>query len=68
MVAADDIVRPLQVRPVRVDRETLALGAEMAAQKYGLKTLDIRVELGKRRIVGGQENMIVDMALDLPQR
>jgi len=76
MDVAEEIVYPLMTHKVRVDRDSLTLGyagvyssfllhAKRAAEKYGLKSTDILVELGRLKTVGGQEDMIEDVALDM---
>jgi 4-hydroxy-2-oxovalerate/4-hydroxy-2-oxohexanoate aldolase len=73
---AEELVVPLMDQPVRIDRDALILGyagvyssfllfAQRAAEKYGLSSRDILVELGRRKTVGGQEDMIEDVALDM---
>ena len=68
--------RPLQQRPVQTDGNALMLGfagvyssfllhTERAAKRFDVDPRDILVELGKRHMVGGQEDMIVDVALAL---
>jgi len=76
MDVAEDIIVPLLDQPIRIDRDALALGyagvyssfllfAKRAGIKYGVSPRDILVELGLRKTVGGQEDMIEDLAMDL---
>jgi 4-hydroxy-2-oxovalerate/4-hydroxy-2-oxohexanoate aldolase len=76
MEVAEEQVVPLMDQPIRIDRDSLILGyagvyssfllhAKRASKKYGVPSHEILVELGRRGTVGGQEDMIEDMALEM---
>ncbi len=73
---AEDLVTPILDFPVRIDRNALTLGyagvyssfllfAQRAEQKYGVPAREILLELGRKKMVGGQEDMIEDTALTM---
>jgi len=76
MDTAQNVLRPMMKRPQIIDTGSLMLGytgvyssfllhVYNAAKKYDLDPRDILVELGKRKMVGGQEDMIIDVAYQL---
>lgn len=76
MDAAQDVAAPLMRREPIIDRLALSLGyagvyssfllhAERAAAKYDVDAREVLLELGRRRMVGGQEDMIIDVAAQM---
>ncbi|WP_408011121.1 4-hydroxy-2-oxovalerate aldolase [Pseudalkalibacillus sp. A8] len=73
---AEDIVDPILPRPQEIRKGSLVMGyagvyssfllhAERAGKRFGLDPRDILIELGRRKVVGGQEDMILDVAAEL---
>lgn len=76
---AEEIVEPLMHRPQTINTSSLMLGyagvyssfllhAYKAAERFDLNPRDILAELGRRKMVGGQEDMIVDVAYEMSQK
>jgi 4-hydroxy 2-oxovalerate aldolase len=76
MDLAEDIVAPILTVPQEITRNSLVLGyagvyssfalhAQRAAKRFNIDARDVLVELGKRKVVGGQEDMIVDVAAEI---
>ncbi len=79
MDVAEEIVRPIMLKPVRIGKASLTMGyagvyssfllhADKAAEQFGVDARDILVEIGKRKAVGGQEDMIVEVAMALAEK
>lgn len=76
METAEEEVAPIMRYPQVIDADSLMLGyagvyssfllhAKRASERFGVNTRDILAELGRRKMVGGQEDMIVDVAYEL---
>jgi 4-hydroxy 2-oxovalerate aldolase len=79
MDIAEEIVAPILPKPQEINRDSLTLGyagvyssfllhANRAAEKFSVDSRDILIELGKREIIGGQEDMIIDVAAELAKK
>ena len=76
MDAAEQVVEPLMHRPQVINNDGLMLGysgvyssfllhARRAAERFDVDIRDVLIELGKRKTVGGQEDMIIDVAIEM---
>jgi len=76
MDIAEELVAPILEKPQEITKDSLILGyagvyssfllhAQRAAERFGVDSRDILLELGKRSVVGGQEDMIMDVAAEI---
>ncbi|MFP3917149.1 4-hydroxy-2-oxovalerate aldolase [Lysinibacillus telephonicus] len=79
MDIAEELVAPILEKPQEITKDSLVLGyagvyssfllhAQKAAQRFGIDSRDILIELGNRKVVGGQEDMIMDVAAEITNR
>ncbi|WP_408007796.1 4-hydroxy-2-oxovalerate aldolase [Pseudalkalibacillus sp. A8] len=79
MDLAEETVAPILPKPQEITKGSLVLGyagvyssfllhANRAAERFGIDARDILVELGNRRVIGGQEDMIIDVASELSKK
>ncbi|MDF3303782.1 4-hydroxy-2-oxovalerate aldolase [Rhodococcus sp. T2V] len=77
--AAEDVVRPIMDGDCLLDRLSLTMGyagvyssflkhADSHARRYGVSGAEILIEAGKRKLVGGQEDQLIEIALGLADR
>lgn len=79
MDLAENIVAPILKQPQEITRDSLVMGyagvyssfllhAQRAAKQFKIDPRDILIELGKRKVVGGQEDMIIDVAAEIANK
>ena len=79
MDVAEDVIAPIITTPQIIDRDSLTLGyagvyssfklfAQREGKRYGLEPREILIELGKQGVVGGQEDMVADVAAEMASK
>jgi 4-hydroxy 2-oxovalerate aldolase len=79
MDVAEEVIAPILQVPQEITRDNLVLGyagvyssfllhAQRASKRFGIDSRDILIELGRRKVVGGQEDMIVDVAAEMAKK
>ena len=77
--AAEDVVRPVMDGECLLDRMSLTMGyagvyssflkhADRLAERYGVSGAEMLLEAGRRKLVGGQEDQLIEIAVSLAER